>query len=326
MEELELINQAQNVFDVEIKALRQMRDSIGPEFAKAIGVLLAAKGHVVVTGVGKSAHVAGKIAATMSSLGKAAFMLPASDALHGDLGMITKNDVVLAISNSGESDELTQILPNIKVIGAYIIAMTCNENSTLARYADLVCNLIKAEEACHLNIAPTSSSTITLVYGDALAVVLSMALGFTKTDYALFHPAGALGKKLIIGASDLMHKADENPLSVHINDKVAAAVAAIGDNGLGAVVVLDDRGMLKGFITQGDLRRAMNRRIDIYETSVTEVMNPKPLTVKEDILAVDVLLLMKKTGNFASVMPVVREGRVTGMITLHDIIKAGIVS
>jgi len=326
MDERELIKNAQNVFDIEIKALQQMRDLIGPEFAKAINALHAAKGHVVVTGVGKSAHIAGKIAATMSSLGKAAFMLPASNALHGDLGMITANDIVVAISNSGESDELIQILPNIKVIGAYLIAITCNENSTLARHADLVCKLAKAEEACHLNIAPTSSTTVSLVYGDALAVVLSKALGFTKTDYALFHPAGALGKKLLVGVSDLMHKVAEKPLSVHMNDVVSSAVSVIGENGLGAVVVLDDSGMLKGFITQGDLRRAINRRIDIYETPVTEVMNQNPLTVTEDTLAVDVLLLMEKAGNYASVIPVIRDSRVTGMITLHDIIRAGIVN
>jgi KpsF/GutQ family protein len=326
MNEQELINHAKNVFDTEIKALQQMRDMIGPEFAKAVEMLLAAEGHVIVTGVGKSAHIAGKIAATMSSLGKAAFMLPASNALHGDLGMITKKDIVLAISSSGESDELTQILPNIKVIGAYIIAMTCNKDSTLGRYANLVCKLSRAEEACHLNIAPTSSSTVSLVYGDALAVTLSMAQGFTKTDYALFHPAGALGKKLLVAASDLMHKAAERPLSVHVSDMVANAVSVIGENGLGAAVVLDDLGLLKGFISQGDLRRAMNRRIDIYETPVTEVMNKNPLTVTEKTLAVDVLLLMEKSGNYASVMPVMREGRVTGMITLHDIIRAGIVS
>jgi arabinose-5-phosphate isomerase len=325
IDEKEILEYARHVFDVEIKALQQMRDSISSSFSVGVNALLSAKGHIIVTGVGKSYHIAEKIAATMSSLGKAAFALHPGNALHGDLGMITNNDIVLVISNSGESDEIVRMLSNVKLIGAYIIAMTSNENSTLAHHADLVCKLVKAEEACHLNVAPTSSSTVALVYGDALAVLLSVMQGFTKTDYALFHPAGSLGKSLIVSVSDLMRKLDERLLCVKMSDIVTVAVSAIGENGTGAVTVTDTGGNLAGIVTQGDLRRAMSNRIDIYETKVTEIMNKTPLTVEEDMLAVDALLYMRRSGPYASVMPVVREGRVTGMIMLHDIIKAGIV-
>lgn len=319
-----MTEQARNVFDIEIRALNQVREHINESFEKAVKLMLDIKGHVVVTGVGKSFHIASKVAASISSLGKPSFALHPSNASHGDLGMITKNDVLLAFSNSGESDELIQVLQNVKIIGASIIAVTSNGESSLARVADIVCKIPPVEEACHLRVAPTSSSTSALVYGDALAVALSAAQGFTKTDYALFHPAGALGKRLILCVSDLMSKASEKQICINKNDTVSKALSVIGENGLGAVAVLNDENILEGMITSGDLRRAMKHEINIYNTKAASIMKENPLTVADNLLAVDALVLMRETGAYSYILPVLQNGNVMGIITMNDILTAGV--
>jgi len=323
---INIIKQAHDVFDIEIRALSKVREHIDESFEKAIKLMLGVQGHIVATGVGKSFHIASKVAASISSLGKPSFTLHPSNASHGDLGMVTKNDVLLAFSNSGESDELIQVLQNVKIIGASIIAVTSNDESSLACVSDIVCKIPMVEEACHLRVAPTSSSTAALVYGDALAVALSAAQGFTKADYALFHPAGALGKRLILCVSDLMHKASDKQVCINKNNSIADVLSVIGENSLGAVAVLNDENKLEGMITSGDLRRAMKQEINIYSTKAAEIMTETPLTVSDDMLAVDALILMREAGAYSYILPVIQNGNVMGIITMNDILTAGIVN
>lgn len=315
--------EAKKVFDIEIEALTKTRDSLDESFVKILDTVISCKGKVIITGMGKPGHIGTKIAATLASLGTPSFYLHPGEAMHGDLGMVTKEDVVIMISYSGESDEIVRIIPNIKMIGAKLIAITGNPNSTLAQAADMSQIFPKFDEACYLGLAPTSSTTVTLCYGDALAVVASGVYGYTKSDYGKRHPAGSLGKKLILRVQDLMAKGDGTP-KVTIGTSLMNTIEEMSKKGLGIVTIVDDDGELAGILTDGDLRRVLERRVDIYSEVVDDVMIRTPYTVDPDTLAVDALVLIRSKS--INSLPVVdKDKKVVGAITWQNIVKAGIV-
>lgn len=311
------------VFDIEIEALKKTRDSLDDTFVKILDIILNCKGKVVFIGMGKPGHIARKLAATFSSLGTPAFSIHPAEALHGDLGMLSENDVVIIISLSGESDEIIKILPAIKMIGSMLIGITGNLNSCLAKYSDIVQILPDFKEACHLGLAPTSSTTVELCYGDALAVVASEIYGFQKADFAKLHPAGSLGKRIISTVYNLMAKNDDIP-KVKSNSLIMDAIPVMTEKLLGLVIVVDSENRLLGLITDGDLRRCIQKRIDIYTTKVEEIMNKSPKTISEQKLAIDALKYMK-TNNLSNLLVVDEKNQLTGVITMSMIIKAGII-
>ena len=270
---------------------------------------------------GKPGHIAKKLAATFASLGTSAFYLHPGEAMHGDLGMVAKDDVVIAISYSGESDEIVRILPNIKMIGAVLVGITGNADSTLAQASDVVQVLPAFDEACYLGLAPTSSTTSILCYGDALAVVASGIYGFGDADFGRFHPAGALGKKLILKVGDLMAAEEKNAV-VGEDAMLKDAIVEISKKGLGMVSILDENGGLKGIVTDGDLRRQIEKGADIYSLRVQEVMTRMPITIERNRLAVEALNRLKEKN--ISCMPVMEGSKVVGAIRLQDIAGIGI--
>jgi arabinose-5-phosphate isomerase len=314
--------EGRKVFDIEIEALKRTRDCLDDVFVKILDSVTACEGKVIITGMGKPGHIATKLAATFSSLGTPSFYLHPGEAMHGDLGMISSNDVVIAISYSGESDEIVRILPCIKVIGAKLIGITGNVNSTLAKVSDITQVLPEFEEACYLGLAPTSSTSAVLCYGDALAVVASGIYGFKDTDFGKFHPAGSLGKKLILKVNDLMSCKEKNAI-IGIHAALKDAVIELSKKGLGAVSVVDNSGKLKGIITDGDLRRQLEKESDIYAMRVDEVMSQNPFTIDKDKLAVEALNVMKEKN--ISCLAVVEDGIAIGTIRVQDIIGIGIV-
>jgi arabinose-5-phosphate isomerase len=322
---IDLVKQARDVFDKEIEVLQQVKEEINGEFECLVNMILGISGRVVVTGMGKSGHIGRKIAATLSSLGVPSYFLHPSEGAHGDLGMITKNDILIAISSSGETDEILQLIPSIKRIEAQLVSITCKPDSTLAKYSNLNINLNVSKEACNLNLAPTSSTTATLVFGDALAIVLSKLIGFTKENFAVFHPKGTLGRKLLTKVSDLMKTGQDNPI-VKIDAKVKEAIFEISSKGMGAVNVVDKDYRLVGIITDGDLRRSIENYDNILEEKVSSIMTGKPLITKPDTLAVNALTLMEKRKKPIMVLPVVDdENMCVGIININDIINSGVV-
>lgn len=319
---MDKLAEGKRVFNVEIEALKRTRDALDETFVQILDLVTGCKGKVIITGMGKPGHIATKLAATFASLGTPSFCLHPAEAMHGDLGMISDNDIVIAISYSGESDEIVRILPNIKMIGATLIGITGNPNSTLAKTSDVVQVLPKFEEACYLGLAPTSSTTAVLCYGDALAVVASGIYGFKDADFGKFHPAGSLGKKLILKVKDLMATADKNAV-IHIRVPLKDAIIELSKKGLGAVSVVDDAGKLLGIITDGDLRRQLENGSDIYSMKVEEVMSVNPFTINKDKLAIEALNLMKAKN--ISCLAVVNNGIAEGTIRIQDIIGVGIV-
>ena len=320
--ELNIIDEAKEVFDIEIESLKKVRDNLGEEFVEAIISIMNCKGKVIVTGMGKSGHIARKIAATFASLGTSSFFLHPAEALHGDLGMIEKDDLVISISYSGESQEINNILPNIKIIGAKIIGITGNENSTLAKNSDILLDFPKFEEACALKLAPTSSTTASMVIGDALAVITSKLKNFQKYDFALFHPSGSLGKKLLVKVKDIMFSNDKNAI-VQSGTSLQDAIVEMCAKGLSVINVVDDKNKLVGILTDGDLRRLLQRGIDVYSLCIDEVMTKEPKYTQEDIMAVEAIKIMNKFNITA--MPVLDEDdRVVGTIRLQEILNEGI--
>lgn len=316
--------EGKKVFDTEIAALEKTRDSLDDTFLKILDLVVNCEGKVIITGMGKPGHIAAKLAATFSSLGTPSFRLHPAEAMHGDLGMVSSNDIVIAISYSGESDEIIKILPNIKMIGATLVGITGNPNSTLANASDVVQVLPKFEEACYLGLAPTSSTTAVLCYGDALAVVASGIYGFKDADFGKFHPAGSLGKKLILKVNDLMAHESEVP-AVKSGTLLMDAIPVMSKKGLGIVSIVDDGNKLLGIICDGDLRRIIERKVDIYSVTVNEVMIKNPKTIRKERLAVDALHFIKK--HSINNLPVVDENDVlVGTITWQQIVKAGIVA
>lgn len=315
--------EGKRVFDVELEALRRTRDALDETFVRILDMITSCKGKVIITGMGKPGHISTKLAATFASLGTPSFCLHPAEAMHGDLGMITDNDIVIVISYSGESDEVVHILPNIKMIGAALVGITGNPSSTLAKASDVVQVLPKFDEACYLGLAPTSSTTAALCYGDALAVVASGVYGFRDADYGMYHPAGSLGKKLIFKVDNLMVKGDDVP-SVTIDCLLMDAITEISKKGLGVVSIVDKNRHLLGIITDGDLRRIIERKVDIYSVGVEEVMIKNPKTVSREQMAVYALKYLKQ--NSINCLPVVdNEGILKGTITWQMIVKAGIV-
>jgi arabinose-5-phosphate isomerase len=321
---MNVIEEARRVIRVEAEALSAMADRIDGSFELAIDLILGSTGRVIVSGMGKSGLVGQKIASTMASTGTPAFFLHPAEGIHGDLGMIMTGDVVIAISNSGETEEILRILPSIKRLGARLIVMSGVSTSNLARSSDVFLDVSVLEEACPLGLAPTASTTAALAMGDALAVALLVRRGFKAEDFAIFHPGGSLGKKLILRVEDLMHSGDEIPL-VHEDTLMKEALFVITAKGLGVTGVCDSSGGLKGVITDGDLRRSLEKGFDILNKRASEIMKQGPLRIKRSELAAAALKIMEQRAitslfvfeNDQSPAP-------CGIIHLHDILKAGI--
>lgn len=314
--------EAKRVFNIEIDALKKTRDSLDEIFVKILDLIINCEGKIIFTGMGKPGHIAAKLAATFASLGTPSFRLHPAEAMHGDLGMVSSNDIVIAISFSGESDEIVNILPNIKMIGAKLVGITANANSTLAKVCDVVQILPKFEEACYLGLAPTSSTTAALCYGDALAIVASRINGFKDIDFGKYHPAGSLGKKLILRVEDLMSKNDDNA-KVEVSVCLKDAIIELSKKGLGAVSIVDVEGKILGVITDGDLRRQLEKGVDIYGLKVEEVMSTNPYVIAKECLAIEALNVMKEKK--VSCLIVTENDKVIGTIRIQDIVRVGIV-
>ena len=321
---MSILNEAKKVIRIEAEALLALADSINGEFERAVDLILASHGRVVVTGMGKSGLIGQKIASTMASTGTPAFFLHPAEGIHGDLGMIMKGDVVIALSNSGETEEVLRILPVIKRLGASLIVMTGNPNSTLSRTGDVFLDISVKEEACPLGLAPTASTTATLAMGDALAVALLLKRGFRAEDFALFHPGGALGKKLILRVEDLMHSGADMPL-VASNALMRDALFTITAKGLGITGVTDAHGAMIGVITDGDLRRALEKGIDILNSSAGELMTARGKRINRLELAARALQQMEQF-SITSLFVFADDEAMSpvGIIHLHDLLKAGI--
>ena len=315
---------AKRVLQTEADAVRALIDKLDGSFAKAIDLLYNAKGRVVVTGMGKSGLVGKKIAATLASTGTPAFFLHPAEASHGDLGMVTTRDVIIAISNSGETDEITDLIPFLKRFNVNVISMTGNPNSTLALAADVSLDISVKEEACPLGITPTASTTATLAMGDAIAVALLVKRGFRQEDFASFHPSGSLGKKLFIRVRDLMHKGDALPL-IDPSSPVMNAVMEISSKRLGIALVAGDDSKLLGVVTDGDVRRGIQKwGKDFFDMKAEEVMTINPKAISPDELAAKALSVME-TYSITSLVVSDSEGKAVGIVHLHDILKEGIV-
>lgn len=314
---------AKETFDIEAAAVLGLKSRIGPSFAQAVELILALKGRVVVMGMGKSGHIGRKIVATLASTGTPAMFVHPAEASHGDLGMITAADLVLAISNSGESQEMSSILPVLKRLGAPMVAMTANGQSTMARHADLWLDTAVDKEACPLNLAPTASTTAQLALGDALAVALLDARGFRAEDFARSHPGGALGRKLLTHVSDVMRSGDAVP-RVPPDANFSALMREMSAKGLGATAVVDADDHVLGIFTDGDLRRLLEQGADLRGTTAQEVMHRAPSTIDEQALAVDAVELMERN-RITSVLVVDAEGRLCGALNSNDLMRAKVI-
>ncbi|MCW0385899.1 Arabinose 5-phosphate isomerase KdsD [Xanthomonas sacchari] len=318
-----LVASGRRVVEIEQAALAAVGARIGAEFAAACRLILGSRGRVVATGMGKSGHVARKIAATLASTGTPAFFVHPGEAGHGDLGMITDADVVLALSYSGESDEILMLLPVLKRQGNAVIAMTGRAQSTLAREADLHLDVSVPAEACPLDLAPTSSTTASLALGDALAVALLDARGFTADDFARSHPAGSLGRRLLLHITDVMHRGDELP-KVREDASLSEALVEMSRKRLGMTAVVDADDRLLGLFTDGDLRRALDSALDVRQTRIAEVMTRQPRTIGADQLAAEAARLME-THQINGLIVVDAAGRAVGALNIHDLLRARVV-
>ncbi|WP_273204810.1 KpsF/GutQ family sugar-phosphate isomerase [Marinobacter subterrani] len=308
---------------IERDAIDALESRIDDHFSRACELIMNCKGRVVVTGMGKSGHIGNKIAATLASTGTPSFFVHPGEASHGDMGMITPQDVVIAISNSGNTSEVVTILPLIKRMGAPLISMTGNANSTLAREALANLDVSVQVEACPLGLAPTSSTTATLVMGDALAVALLEARGFSAEDFAFSHPGGSLGRRLLLRVSDIMHTGDRIPV-VDPNTTLSSALLEISRKGLGMTTVVDDQGTLVGIFTDGDLRRTLDRAVDIHNTPIHEIMTRHGRTIQADHLAAEALNVMDELK--INALPVTDDaGALVGAINMHDLLRAGVI-
>ena len=314
---------AARTFEIEARALLGLAARQGDGFANTVAAMLACRGRVIVMGMGKSGHVGRKIAATLASTGTPAFFVHPAEASHGDLGMVQPGDVVLAISNSGESDELAAIVPALRRLGTTLVAMTGQPESTLARHADWVINSAVDQEACPLNLAPTASTTAQMALGDALAVVLLDARGFKEDDFARSHPGGALGRKLLVHVADLMVQGDALP-RVNADTPCIEMMREMSAKGLGAALVVDAQQRLLGIFTDGDLRRQVERGADLRTLSAGAVMHPRPRTIRDDALAVAAAELME-LHRITSVAVLDAAGRLIGMLSIGDLMRAKVV-
>ena len=320
---MDKLAEGRKVFDREIEALQRTRDALDETFVRILDAVTSCKGKVVLTGMGKPGHIARKLAATFASLGTPAFFMHPGDAMHGDVGMLSEDDIVIAISLSGESDEVVKILPAIKMIGALLIGITANPDSSLAKASDILQVLPRFREACYLGLAPTSSTTVELCYGDALAVVASGIYGFKNSDFGKFHPAGALGKKLILKVGDLMACGDAVP-KVQSGTYLMDAISEMTKKMLGLVAVVESDDKVRGLVTDGDLRRIIQKRLDIYSILVDDVMTKHPKTITEDKLAVDALKFIK-LHSINNLLVTDEQGLLVGAITWQMIVKTGVI-
>lgn len=314
---------AQETFDIEAAAVQGLKARTGDAFAEAVAAMLALRGRVVVMGMGKSGHVGRKIAATLASTGTAAMFVHPAEASHGDLGMIKSIDLVLAISNGGESEEITVILPVLKRLGVPMVAMTGNLNSTLGRHADIVLDSGVEKEACPLNLAPTASTTAQLALGDALAVALLDARGFKSEDFARSHPGGALGRKLLTHLSDVMRSGDAVP-RVGPDAGFSEVMREMSGKGLGATSVVDASGRVLGIFTDGDLRRLIEKGVDLRPLRSRDVMHPGPRTMRSDALAAEAAQLMEQH-RITSVLVVDEDGKLVGAVNSNDLMRAKVI-
>ena len=321
-----MLEHAQEVLRMEAEAILELVPRIDKNFAAAVNLILECQGRTVITGMGKSGLIGRKMAATLASTGTPSFYLHPAEGIHGDLGMVTASDVVIALSNSGETGEVLNILPSLRRIGAKIIAMVGNANSTLGKNADVILDVGVSKEACPLGLAPTSSTTAALAYGDALALALLKKHNFTASQFAIFHPGGSLGRKLLLTVGNIMHKGEENP-TVLADTTVQEALFVITDKGLGAVSVVDQNGIMQGVLTDGDIRRGLSKGVDFLQRPVSELMTANPKTITEDKLAAQALHLMESNKpKPITVLPVLDEKRkVIGLLHMTDLVRQGVV-
>ena len=326
MDDTVIKEKAVETLEIEAAAVKRLTERIDEEFVAAVNCILACKARVIVTGMGKSGHVGRKIAATLASTGTPSFFLHPAEAFHGDLGMVTEQDVVIAISNSGESSEIVNILPIIRRIGATIIAMSGRRTSQLGQFADYFIDISVEREACPLGLAPTASTTATLAMGDAIAMALMSCRNFTSQDFALFHPGGALGRRLLLTVRNVMHTDGDNPL-IHKGKTAKDALFVMTDKGLGAASVVGDDGKFLGLITDGSIRRALAKDNDFLGAPVESIMFTSPLTISPEKMAAQALHVMEQhKPNPVTVLPVIdKENKPIGMVHLTDLLRQGVV-
>lgn len=322
-QQFDVIAEAKAVFDKEIEALEKTKAALSADFEALVDLILHCRGKVILTGMGKPGHIGTKIAATLASLGTPAFFMHPGEAMHGDLGMVEKKDVVILMSYSGESEEVTRLMPVLQEIGCVTVAITGKPKSTLAKECVYHFFFPEFEEACYMHLAPTSSTTALLVLGDALAVVVAKLRNYTKEDFGLHHPAGALGKKLLVKVSDVMHTGSGNA-TVLEGSSLRSAIVEMSAKGLSMVTIVDTTGQLKGIITDGDLRRMLEKGVDVYHETIDNVMTRNPKWIDSREMAVNALQYM--SDRRITSMPVLDEaGIVVGSVLMQDIFKAGIV-
>jgi arabinose-5-phosphate isomerase len=319
----DLAELGRQALDIEIEGLRAQGARLGAEFARACRICLDCRGRIVVTGMGKSGHIGGKIAATLASTGTPSFFMHPGEASHGDIGMITRDDAVLALSNSGETEEILTIVPMIKRLGAPLIAFTGNSNSQLARASTVHLDIGVPAEACPLNLAPTASTTAALAVGDALAVALLKARGFTEEDFARSHPAGNLGRRLLLHVQDVMRTGADVP-TVRGSASLAEGLIEVTRKGLGMTAIVDDTNRVLGVFTDGDLRRALDRAADLHSTRMDQVMTRRAKTLHPNALAAEAVHVME-INRITSIIVVDSEDRAVGALNVHDLMRAGVV-
>lgn len=318
----ELLALAAKVLDIEARAVETLKSRLGDDFVAACDLCMDTPGRIVVTGMGKSGHVSNKIAATLASTGTPAFFMHPAEASHGDLGMITGQDLLLAISYSGETAEVVTILPVVKRMGAKMVAITGNAKSTMAQAADAHLDISVEEEACPLNLAPTASTTATLAMGDALAVALLEKRGFTAEDFARSHPSGSLGKRLLLRVSDVMRTGDRVP-SVGVDVTLRDALLEMTDKGLGMTAIVDDTHSILGIYTDGDLRRTLDTGADIRSTTIRDVMHTNCKTTSADVLAAEALHLLEEN-KITSLLVADDDNKLVGALNIHDLFREGL--
>ncbi len=318
----DLVAIATRVLDIESRAVNELVSRLDDTFVAACRICLETEGRVVVTGMGKSGHIGGKIAATLASTGTPSFFMHPAEASHGDLGMITAHDSLLAVSYSGETDEVVTILPLVKRMGAKLITMTGKPGSTLAKAADVHLNIHVSEEACPLNLAPTASTTAALAMGDALAVALLESRGFTAEDFARSHPSGSLGKRLLLRVSDVMHVGDAVP-AVLPSDSVSKGLMEMTQKGLGMTAIVDNENRILGVFTDGDLRRALDREINVHKTEMKSVMHTGCITIGPDDMAAEAVHVMEEH-KITSLLVADDKNRLVGALNVHDLFRAGV--
>ncbi|WP_339899749.1 KpsF/GutQ family sugar-phosphate isomerase [uncultured Gilvimarinus sp.] len=323
MTEFDFAQSALRTIELEAQAVAELRGHIDEQFALACRHILKCSGRVIVSGMGKSGHMGKKIAATLVSTGTPAFFMHPGEASHGDLGMLTRDDLLIAISYSGNSPELLALLPLIKRLGVPMISLTGVASSVLAQTADVHLSIAVEREACPLALAPTSSATVTTVLGDALAIALLEARGFTAEDFAFSHPGGSLGRKLLLRVSDVMHDDDALP-AVKPQDTLARALLEMTSKGFGMTTIVNDDGTLAGIFTDGDLRRSIDRGVDIHSVQMHEIMHPTPTTIGPDTLAAEALNLME-TRKITALVITDEHGIPTGVVHMHDLLRAGVI-